>query len=228
MEDPNGSPAEQPNADQRIAELEAKLANVTKRYSDSSAEAQRLAQTIQQLQSFTRPQIPNRRPWEETLDSSGIPVDAIRQAIHDEASTLVQQQFEPLKRGIQARQTMIGRYKDYGKFESDIGELLSTDQDFAQMYGRVFEADPVAAFELAYYRLGESKKKSRSRPADDDLTESQIPSSRSGDTQRSPKGFEGDVEEAARQYRANPNPANARAFAKAKLKIAIPDEWLNQ
>jgi|SwirhirootsSR2_FD_contig_31_13289662_length_1150_multi_4_in_0_out_0_2 hypothetical protein len=232
MEEQNGSQAQEP--DPRIAELEAKLANVSRDYAASSREAKRLAELNQNLQSaYVNPHqdVPHRNTAGERLAEAAVPVDALEEYVDQRANQIVSQKFEPLVRGMQARQTMLGKYKDYGKFESDIGELLNTDSDFQQMYNRVFQADPVAAFELAYHRLGETKRKSHRNgapPDTSDLTEAQIPNQRSGDARRIPQGQEAAVEVAARNYRENPNRNTAAAFARARLKTAISDDFLNQ
>jgi hypothetical protein len=232
MEDPNASPAsdnKEPNAEQRIAELEAQLDSVTKRYSASSAEAQRLAQTVQQLQQPPRQNVPSRRPWEETLENSGVPAEAIRNAIHEEAMGLIQQQFEPMTRAVQARQTMVGRYKDYGKFESDMMGFVNSDPELQQTYTRIFSADPVAAFDYAYLKFGMDQRGKRSKNGgmDNDIVETQIPTNRSGDTRRAPRGADAAVEEAARAYRDKPSTRTAEAYGKARLKTVISDEFLN-
>jgi len=231
MDEQTGSQAQEP--DPRIAELEAKLANVSRDYAASSREAKRLAELNQNLQSaYVNPhqEVPQRSVTGQRTAEFGLPEDLYDERIEQRANAIVASRFEPLVKGMQARQTMLGRYKDYGKFESDIGELLNTDSDFQQMYNRVFQADPVAAFELAYHRLGETKRKSHRNgapPDTSDLIEAQIPNQRSGDARRIPQDG-GAVQEARRAWEQNKNATTAAAYARARLKTAIPDSHLNQ
>ena len=237
MEEQQGASAEEPkSADDRIAELEAKLNAVTRDYSASSREAKRLADHVQALQSAyesPRQDIPMRNTAGQRLAEAAIPVDALeefaRGIARETASQEFAQRFDPLMRGVQARQTMVGKHKDYAKWEADIGELLNTDPDFQQTYTRVFNADPVAALDLAYYTLGDRKRRGRSNgtPDGQEASEAQIPSQRSGDARRIPQDG-GALHEAARALRENRNPQTVAAYAKARLKTAIPDEFLNQ
>ena len=240
MEEQQGASAQEPkSADDRIAELEAKLNAVTRDYSASSREAKRLADHVQALQSAyeaPRQDVPQRNTAGQRLAEAAIPVDALEEYIDQRANRIADQKFaagfEPLMRGVQARQTMVGKYKDYAKFESDIGELLNSDPEFQQTYNRVFQADPVAAFELAYFRLGETKRRSRNSSRDhsngEELAEAQIPNQRAGDSRRIPTGHEAAVDAAARAYRENPNRVTKDAYVRARLKTAISDDFLNQ
>lgn len=233
MDEPNGSPAEtQPNADPRIAELEAKYNELSRRYAASSEEGKRLAQQIQYFQQTQAASQANRPPWEQKLEESAIPIDALNQLIDARAGQLVQQRFEPIQRGIQARQTAIGRHKNFAKWEPEMGEMINSDPDFRETYNRVFEVDPSAAFDLAYYRLGETRRKEHrngNQVADEaDLSEAQIPSQRSGDSRRVPTGNDAAVAEAREAYRQNPNRTTLNAFANARLRSVIPDSHLNQ
>ncbi len=235
MADENASPAELPNADDRIAELENKLADVNRRYAASSEEGKRLAQLNQQLQyqAMPRQTVPNRKPWEESLETSGVPVDAIRAAIEEQANDIVQRQFEPLTRALSARQTMVGKYKDYNKFESDMMGHINSDPELQQTYTRIFNADPVAAFDWAYLKFGQEARGKRGRGGsqagmDEEISETRIPTNRSGDARRIPMGNEGAVQDAARAYRDHPSAQNAQAYARARLKTAISDDFLNQ
>ncbi len=234
-EEQNGAVGDnKPDADQRIAELERQYQVLQQRYDASSQEGKRLAQLIQQ-QSYemNRQSVPQRDSAGQRLTDSGLPVDALDEYIEQKADALVAKRFEPLMQGMQARQKMVGRYKDYAKFETDIGELINGDPDFQQTYNRVFQADPVAAFELAYHRLGETKRRSRGSAKNEavdgaDLSEAQIPNQRSGDSRRIPGGYDAVLQAAERAYRENPNRVTKDAFVRARLKTAISDDFLNQ
>jgi hypothetical protein len=237
MEETNGSPAPtEPNADDRIADLEAKLADVNRRYAASSEEGKRLAQTVQQLQaSYVQPRqnVPNRAPYEEELETVGMPLNALDQMIGNRVQQGIAQAFEPFQRGIQARQTMVGRYKDYNKFESETMEYVNSDPELQASYARTFQADPGVAAEWAYLKFGNDKRKAHgnrgggSNSPQEDQIEAQIPSQRSGDARRIPQDG-GAVQEARRAWEQNKNPTTAALYAKARLKSAIPDEFLNQ
>ena len=201
-----------------------------KRQKDRAERAESAFQALQ-MQVPQRQAVPFRKPWEEELATSGVPVDAIRAAIDDRAQELVQRQFEPLTRALSARQTMVGKYKDYNKFESDMMGYVNSDPELQQTYTRIFQADPVAAFDYAYLKFGadqRGKRKASNGAVDEDLVETSIPTNRSGDARRIPRGNEGRVEEAAKAYRDNPSPRTARDYASARLKTAISDDFLNQ
>lgn len=227
-----------PAPDPRVAELEAKLALIERRYNESSEEGKRLARLNQQLQAqaFETPRqdVPQRNTAGQRLTEYGIPVDALDEYIHAKANALVEEKFAPIVKGMQARQTMVGRYKNYAKFESQVGELINTDAEFAQTYNRVFQADPAAAMELAYFKVGEVERRSRgNRPQsqpelEEEQAEAQIPSQRSGDARRNPGAKDVAIEQARDTYRKNPNRGTAEALFRARMKTVISDDFLNQ
>jgi len=224
-----------PNTDPRVQELEQKLAQWEKRYSDSTREAQRVTQLNQQLQSQLyethRQDVPQRNSAGQRLADVGIPVDALEELVTERARSLVQEQFQPIMRGMQARTELVGRYKDFAKFESDIGELLNEDQAFQQTYNRVYQADPAAALELAYHRLGDTKRKTHKGErfnSEEEMAGAQIPSQRSGDARRSPNGNDAVYSQAADNYRKSPNRRTAEALFKARMKSVISDDHLGQ
>jgi|SRR6185369_4832173 len=230
MEENEVSPAPtEPNADQRIADLEAKLAEVNRRYAASSEEGKRLAQTVQSLQSaYAQPRqnVPQRAAYEETLEQAAVPLDALDQLIGNRVQQGIAQAFEPFQRGLQARQTMVGRYKEYNKVESDVMEYVNSDPETQATYARTFQADPGVAAEWAYLKWRRNKN-GTSQGAQEDQIEARIPSQRSGDARRIPQDG-GAVQEARRAWEQNKNATTAAAYARARLKTAIPDAFFEQ
>ena len=235
MAEQEGASAEEPkSADDRIAELEAKLSAVTRDYSASSREAKRLADHVQALQSAyeaPRQQIPQRASYEQELEQAAIPVNALDQYVGERIQRGIHDAFQPLMRGMSARSTMVGEYgEDYNKFEAKMMAYINSDPERQAAYQRTFQADPVVAFDWAFLKYGQSERQNhptRNGGTRQDEVEAQIPTTRHGDTRRRGRGDESALAEAAQAYRQSPTPANAQAYAKVRLKQAISDDHLN-
>ena len=121
-------------------------------YRSSGEEAKRLREKADKLeglvtqmweqQAANQRSVPNRsgRP-EDRLTEFGVPVDALDEFV----AGRVAKAFEPMARGMQARQTIVGSHPDYVQFEQDVANFIGNDPDLSQRYPRMFEADPAAA-----------------------------------------------------------------------------------
>ena len=195
----------------------------------------------QQLQSVVavnpRQDVPQRNgngqftsaqsPYDQ-LSEMGVPVDALRQAIRAE----VGEAFTPIAQGFQARGKLIAQHPDYTKFESDVAAYIQSDPELNQTYTRMFNADPVGAFEYAFLKFGDSRRRqSSTRESNGDTGEDRahaaIPSNRSGDS-RQPKSNDDAVSAAYKRFQETGSSSAAREYAKARLKNVISDEFLNQ
>lgn len=182
-----------------------------------------------QLTQSANPKGQPRKAWEERLDTLGIPVDAVREGIREEAQALVQQAFQPIMQGFQARTTLLGQYPEYQKFEADVAGFIQADPQLNQTYQRMYQADPVGAFEYAFLKFGESRRRSGATPVaepSEGAVHAAIPTQRSGDARRTTVPGEIDIQEMWDRYQQQPNKTNLNAFAKARLRQVIPDEHL--
>jgi len=206
-------------------------------YRASGAEAKRLAEENLRLQrereqwmqvaaANPRQEVPQRpaNPYDR-LTEMGVPADAIREAIASEIQTA----FQPLQRGFEARTQLLARYPDYTKFESDVASFVQSDPALNQTYQRMFTADPVGAFEYAFLKFGENRRRSHpngnGQEIQEDQAHAQIPSARTGDARRIPT-TDARIDEAYRRYQQTGSPTDARAYAKARLANVISDEFL--
>ena len=93
----------------------------------------------------------------------------------------------------------------------------------------MFSAEPVGAFEWAFLKFGESRRrgtKERGEPDAQDMANASIPSQRNGDDRRIPQGEQADVQAAWENYQKTGTTKAAREYAKARLKTVIPDSFL--
>ena len=224
MEEPSQPDNKEPNAEQEIAELRARLAQTEQRYAASSEEGKRLAAENQQFRmGSVRQDIP-RRP-EERLSELGIPVDAIDQLVNERVQGL----FAPIARSFEARNQVISQYPDYNKFESEIAQFVQADPRLSDAYQRMFQVAPESAMEFALLKFGESRRKAHpgnGRTASDTRAEAALPSSRSGDSRAamSNDGTES-LRRAKEHYEKTGDPV---PYVKARLRGVIKDEFLNQ
>ena len=198
-------------------------------YRASSQEAKRLAAENQRLQeqfqqSTQRPDIPNRSRPEDRLAEFGIPADALNDFVNER----VGQALRPLAEGFQARGRVLNEYPDYQKYEADVANFVNADPDFSQRYARMFSADPVAAMELAFLKFGESKRKGApppQAPNAQEMVDASLPGGRAGDSRRNESSDQGEIEEAFKRFQATGLQRDAEAFAKLRIRQAIPDSF---
>ena len=213
------------------------LDELKKGYRESGTEAKKQRERAERAESAyqaalaqanPRQDVPSRNTAGQRLTEYGIPVDALDEYVEQKVQSRLEERFQPIMRGLSARQEMVGKYKDYNKFESDMMEYVNSDPQLQQTYNRVFTADPVAAFEYAYLKYGHTKRgESRNGVSEEEKSEAQIPSQRSGDTRRTPQA-DVDVQRLLEVYQQNPTRRNAEAYAKARLHGVIKEDFLRQ
>lgn len=189
---------------------------------------QRLGQ-IEQL--FTRQQAPQRTTPEDRLSDYGIPVDALDQFLGDRLEKAIARQFEPIVKMGSARNSMLSSYTDYGKFEADVAKFVESDPSVQRTYSEMFKADPLGAMEWAFLKYGQAERgkvtgNGQPTPQQQARTEAQIPSNRAGDTRTLPQ-LNGD-QQTAQGWEHYQKTGDPRAFAKARLRQAISDDFLNR
>jgi hypothetical protein len=239
MADEQGSQQEQPLNPDLMGYPNVESLVAAKRASDQEAmkikaERDALQSIVQQQQTWQpeanpRQDVKRRERPEDRLTEFGVPVDAIQEMMRTE----IQSAFAPIQAGINARTTLQAKHPDYGKFESDVAQYIASDPELSQRYNRMFAADPVGAFEYAFLAFGDSRRRSGTNgngngsPSQQDVVDASIPSSRGGETRRMPDSVTGDIQRAWQQYQKTGSTGDARAYAKARLKTVIKDEFLN-
>lgn len=180
-----------------------------------------------------RQDVPDRsKPgWYQRLEEHGVPPEFIREAIREEARGLVQEELAPIYQMGQARTQAVAKHKDYAQFEAEIGQWINSNPKRAETYAKVFRADPVAAFDWAYYEFGADRRQqyqagNGGEPPTNGVEHAQIPSQRAGDSRQSQFNADIGLEEAARAYRERPSRATAEAYAKKRLRGIVTDEHL--
>lgn len=214
---------------------------LVKGYRESGAEAKRWRDRAEELErvvadrALSEPQAAENprasvrqrstRP-EDRLSEYGVPVDALGEYVAGK----LQEAFAPIAQGMSARTELLSRYPDYNKFEADVATFIQSDSKVNQSYQRMFAADPAGAFEYAFLKFGESRRRSSGGGEPDTRQESaqaQIPSGRNGDSQRMPQGNSAELSRAWEEYQRTGSSDSARRYAKARLHNVISDEFLN-
>lgn len=178
------------------------------------------------LEANPRQPVRDRSNPRDRLTEFGVPVDAIEELLDSKMS----QAFQPIMQGINARQTVMARYPDYNKFESDVNQFIQSDPELNQTYQRMFSADPVGAFEYAFLKFGDSRKRGsqqRDEAAQQDMSHAALPSMRNGDSRRQPEAQTAGVQKAWEEWQRTGSTQAARNYAKARLRTVISDEFLN-
>ena len=188
-----------------------------------------LSQMLQNgLGETPRQSVPDRRSArpEDRLTEFGVPVDALREVVRAEFA----EAFRPISNGLQARGQIVAGHPDYVQFESDVAQFINTDPELSASYPKMFEAAPVQAMEYAFLKFGESRRKAlggepqTQTPGRGDAS---IPTSRSGDGRREP-GQDAAVQEAFERFQKTGSTQDASAYARARLKGVISDEFLQK
>lgn len=204
-------------------------------YRSSGEEAKRLREKADKLeglvtqmweqQAANQRSVPNRsgRP-EDRLTEFGVPVDALDEFV----AGRVAKAFEPMARGIQARQTIVGSHPDYVQFEQDVANFIGNDPDLSQRYPRMFEADPAAAMEYAFLKFSDSRRRSvgNQTQAVGGSVDAAIPTSRTGEGRRGPDSDQ-DIRDAFDRWQKTGSAQDAQAYARTRLRTAISDDFLN-
>lgn len=236
MEDTNVSPAQQPNADQRLAELE-------QRYAASSNEGKRLAAEVQKWQAYAhqveqqiqQAQQPARNPADK-LAEYGIPVNDLEEFVNSRVDQVVESRLRPISQWGAARTELTSRYgEDYPKYEAEAIRFVGSDPESNQRYLQMLKTDAAAANEWAYLKYADQQR--RSAPQDNGSVvqhaqvQASIPQSRSGDARMAP-----DMDNTARevwnrmQQETNPRLKNELRdyYVSLRLKQAVPDDFLQK
>lgn len=207
--------------------------DLVKGYRNSSDEAKRqksradqLEQRAALLEQQTRQSVPQRNDPSTRLADYGVPVDSLDEYIGSKIAAA----FEPITRGALARNTLAASYPDYLKFEADVAKFVQEDPQLSQSYQKMFGADPVGAMELAFLKYGESQRQKAGSngktPQQAARSEAQIPSNRQGDARTQPASTQD--ENLNRGWDHFQKTGDPRAFAKARLRQVVSDEFLNR
>jgi hypothetical protein len=171
-----------------------------------------------------RQDVPDRRAApEERLTEFGVPADAVRELVDARVNAV----FEPLTRGVQARQRMVERHPHYEKFENEIMQFLRNDPARWRQYSGLYASDPEAALQWGVdtFATHEVNAFSVRQLLGDSPTHASIPTSRSGDGRRAPSQ-DGAVQEAFERFQKTGSQQDAQAYAKARLKGVISERHL--
>jgi len=202
--------------------------NEAKKLRERTAALEQQLQNVYQPAENPRQAVPQRpQTAYERLTEYGVPADAIREVVSAE----LQSALQPLAQGMQARNTLLSQYPDYTKFESDVATFIQSDPQLNQTYQRMFNADPVGAFEYAFLKFGESRRRSNPQTNGEvgaDSIHASIPTVRNGDARRQGARTDAAVETAYKRYLETGSTEAAREYAKARLHTVITDEFLNQ
>lgn len=229
---------QQPNQDQPLnpdlmgyPSVEA-LVNA-KRASDAEAkkirdERDALANQLRAVNTYVpeanpRQDVKRRDRPEDRLTEFGVPVDALEEYFN----TRLQKAFEPVLAAANARSTIVGKYPDYNKFESDVNQFLQSDRELNETVGRMAAADPAGALEYAFLKFGESRRgAARTNGNEVNAVDAGIPSSRGGESRRMPDSVTGEVQRAWQNYQKTGTTEAAREYAKARLKTIVSEDFL--
>lgn len=196
-----------------------------KRLRDKSEKLEGLVTQMLEQQVANQRAVPNRsgRP-EDRLTEFGVPVDALEEFV----AGRVAKAFEPVTRGIQARQAIANSHPDYVQFEQDVANFISTDPDLNNRYSRMFESDPAGAMEYAFLKFADSRRRTASPQAGPvgGAVDASIPTSRAGEVRRAPEADQY-LRDAFDRWQKTGASSDAQAYAKARLRTAISDDFLN-
>jgi hypothetical protein len=123
---------------------------------------------------------------------------------------------------------VVSEYPDYVTYEAEVNQFVQSDPEFSQRYARMFNADPVAAMELAFLKFGESRRKNVQPPAApnaQEMVDASLPGERTGESRRAGEMGQSEVDEAYRKYQQSGTSQDAEAYAKLRLRQAIPDSF---
>lgn len=224
---PDGDGASEPQKPDLMGYRSVEDLVAAKRASDS--ELKRIADKVnsleQTLNQYSRPQVPTRfSSPEEELSTYGVPVGALDALLNQR----LEKAFAPIAQGMQARQSVVARYPDYAKFESDVAKFVSDSPELQSRYQRMFQADPEAAMEYAMLKYTETRKESAPEPKAkrEASRDAAIPSSRNGDSRNGQTSqAEDDVNRAKDHYQKTGDP---RYYAQARLRQVIDPDFYNR
>lgn len=201
----------------------------------SDAEAKRLHGRVQELEQqlgqvlpLVTQRQPGRTPYDE-LSDLGIPTEALRQAVQNEARVLLREELAPLISANTARQELVGEYPEYQKFEPQLHKFLAENPQVNEQYewaiqnARQKPEQAKMAMEWAYLKFGEGLRRQNGvtvQAGDTDPAPAAIPSSSAQDR----SGSQGKDDEAMkRAFAYGKQYGDWRAYAHERLKGVIPD-----
>ena len=240
MDEPQGSGQGSENLNPDLAGY-PNVEALVKGYRDSGSEAKQLRERNLQLEraiadrALTEDPAANPRQSvkqrsgrpEERLSEYGVPVDALGEYVMEKLSGVL----TPLAEAARARTDLMHRNPDYVKFEPDVMAFIDSDPKFSQVYYQMAGTNPAAAFDYAFLKFGESRRRTAGGRQDETPNETAhaaIPGSRNGDAMRQPQGNSARIEEARNEYLRTGGRRAAEDYAKARLHTVITDEFLNQ
>lgn len=233
MEDQNSTPPMNPDLAgyPTVEALVAGYRNSSNEGKTQRERADKLEQLVtQQLVSNAENQrrsVPDRtKSPEDRLTDYGVPVDALQEW----GRNLVREAFAPIQNGLQARGQIVSKHPDYVQFENDVAQFINTDPDMSQSYAKMFEANPVGAMEYAFLKFADSRRGSLPSPnggGREGISDASIPTGRVGDGRRAPS-HDDNVQATFERWQKTGHSKDAEAFAKARLKSVITDDFLNQ
>ena len=222
---PNPDLAGYPSVDELLKAYRAS-SDEGKRQRQRADQAEARSRELEQYAVTQRQAIPQRGDPASRLAEYGIPVDALDEYVN----TRVAQAFEPVARGAMARNAMLTSYPDYQKYEADVAQFVSNDPGLSQTYQKMFSVDPVAAMEFAFLKFGQVERgkvlANGASPQAAARAEAQIPSSRAGDARTQPAAQED--ERLTRSWEHYQKTGDPRAYAKARLRQVISEDFLKQ
>lgn len=215
-----------PSSDELAKAYRASSVEGQRQKARADQETQARVALEQQLAQY-RQQVPQRGDPAQRLAEYGVPVEALEEFVTSRFTAA----FEPIAKGALARNSLLTSYPDYQKYEADVAQFVNGDPALSQKYQRLFATDPEAAMEYAFLRFGENKRTTAGQTANGPTpqqaarSEAQIPSNRTGDA-RNQTGAQDDL--LARTWEHYQKTGNPTAFAKARLRQTISDEFLNK
>lgn len=205
----------------------------------SDVEARRLFEENARLKAIVELQAANPRQevrsrYEQELEGAGVPMDPLEQYVQQKVGQAVQAAFQPVVRQlegqVQARTHMLSQYgSDYQKFEEDVARHIQNDPQLQSRYATMFQSDPVGAVEYAFLKYTEHKRRTTPGGGTEDRSQqaqASIPTSKRTERRRPNDDMQGAVNEAFERYTKNPSRQNAEAYARARFRQSVPDEWL--
>jgi len=234
MEDTNVSPAQpQPNADQRLAELE-------QRYAASSAEGKRLAQEVQKWQAYAQQveqQVQQSQQGQRTasdkLAEFGFPVPDLEEFVSSRVAQAVDDRLRPLSQLGTARAELMAKYgEDYQKFEPEVFKFVNSDPALNQRFNQMLKADAGAANEWAYLTYADQQRRNAPQQNGQAIQHAQvqasIPQSRSGDVRLMGDDKDSQARELWAKFLETRDTRYRDAYVKVRYSQAVPDEFLQK
>lgn len=210
------------------------VAALVQGYRASGAEAKKWREEAEKYQreqeaANQRQPIPDRSNGANRLMDYGIPEDLLEEFVNQR----LERAFQPIAQSMTARSAVLSQYPDFVKFESDVAQFLESDRKLKETYERMFAADPAAAMEYAFLKFGDTRRRTgrqKERPpeAEAEALHAQVPTGRTGSGERRQEPANQDIQKAWEQFQKTGSSRDAEAYAKARLKTVIKDDFLNQ